>query len=151
MENIAERISVFHNLYLACLIGTLLFLAISVFLFIRLDISGVIGFFTGQQAKREIKKIQEKPFEGKAGKKMIKPETKSESGQHKTGDVWIRKVENLPQIMVTRKLENGFEESTDILKTCEATGKETEVLQQEESSFYIEREILLIHTDEIIE
>lgn len=151
MEDIAGRIAVFHNLYLACLVGTILFLSISVFLFIKLDIRGVIGFFTGQQAKREIRKIQEKSFEGKPSKKMITPEIKNESGKQKREDIPIRKVEDLPGIMVTRKLDAGSEKPTDTLKDCETEEKETKLLQQEGISFYIEREILLIHTDEIIE
>lgn len=54
MDNIISRITLYHNLYLACIGATVVFLCISIVLFIRLNIKEVIGFLTGSQAKREI-------------------------------------------------------------------------------------------------
>lgn len=60
MENISDRILMFHELYLVCLAGTIVFLAVSVILFICLDIWNVVVFLTGWKAKREIRKMETK-------------------------------------------------------------------------------------------
>ena len=149
MENIAGRIDLFQNIYLVCLGAMILCLLVAIILFFKLNIVGVIGFFTGKQAKKEISKIQDSGFEKKSGKVKVTPEIKKELGLHKTNEVSIRKVEDIPIITVTKKLEDGSEELTSILIECDEDA--TTVLSQETAEFYVEREILLIHTNEIIE
>lgn len=149
MENIAGRIDLFHNIYLVCLGAMALCLLIAIVLFFKLNIVGVIGFFTGKQAKKEISKIQDSGFDKKSGKVKVTPEIKKELGLHKTNEVTIRKVEDIPTITITKKLEDGSEELTSILRECEEDA--TTVLSQEMTEFYVEREILFIHTNEIIE
>lgn len=151
MDYITGRIELFHSLYLICLICMLIFLIAAIFLFFRLDMLEVIGFFTGRQEKRGIQKIQQGVFEEKASKKSLAPDMKNRLGLYKTNDVKIRKVDDIPVITITRKLENGTEEVTDILANDSTLEEETEVLQYEKTPFYVEREILLIHTNEIIE
>ena len=149
MENIAGRIDLFHNIYLACLGAMILCLLIAIILFFKLNIVGVIGFFTGKQAKKEISKIQDLGLEKKSGKVKVTPEIKKEMEVHKSNEVTIRKVEDLPSITITKKLEDGSEELTSILRECDENA--TTVLSQEMDDFYVEREILLVHTNEIIE
>lgn len=149
MENIAGRIDLFHNIYLACLGAMILCLLIAIILFFKLNIVGVIGFFTGKQAKKEISKIQALGLEKKSGKVKVTPEIKKEMEVHKSNEVTIRKVEDLPSITITKKLEDGSEELTSILRECDENA--TTVLSQEMDDFYVEREILLVHTNEIIE
>jgi len=91
MEEIAGRIELYHRLSLLCLIGMVLFLGLSLLLFVRLDIRNTLLFFTGIRAKREIRRQ---------------------------------------------------EECTELL---------TARLPDREENFAVEREILLIHTDEIIQ
>ena len=145
MENIASRITLFHNLYFVCLVGAILCLLISIVLFMKLDIRNVIGFFTGNQAKREIQRIQQNTFEQKPNIRNADPISQ------KSRDVPIRKVEEIPTITVTEKLQNGAEEQTAILKVYEPVEEQTTVLQKENIDFFIEREIIFIHTNEIIE
>ena len=86
MENIAGKIEWYHNLYLACLSGAAVFLALSVILFIRLDIRGVIGFFTGRQAERGIRELEQNGGKNKESRKHIKPELPKKYIIEKSGE-----------------------------------------------------------------
>jgi hypothetical protein len=50
----------FHQLYLTCMAGAAIFWVMSIHLFIRTDIKGVIGFFMRSRGNGKICKIQEK-------------------------------------------------------------------------------------------
>lgn len=149
MEAITARIELFHNLYLICMGGSIVCLIISVILFRRFQIMGIIEFFTGKQAKREITKLQDAEFEKKSEKRLVTPGIKKELGLKKTSDVQIRKVDALPEITVTRKLKDGSEELTSLLQ--EEEEQATTLLPQSQVVFSMEREILLVHTDTIIQ
>ena len=160
MENIAGRIELFHNLYLVCLIGTVVFLVISIIVFWKLNIKDVIGFFTGKQAKKEISKIEESDFGRRVGIKNITSSMKTEKISHGIDTSKIKKGEKLPVTAVTTKLEeedmgattllNVYDEgATTLLNVCDEGA--TTLLQPENVAFYLEYEIVLIHTKEIIE
>lgn len=150
MDNIAGKIELFHNLYLGFLAGTIIFLMISIFLFIRLNIKDVIGFFTGHQAKREIRALEQIGMKTKVPERYMSPEIQSGLGIQKEDDSKIRKAEVLKGITVTKRLADGSEEVTELLQQKGTESKETTILHQEKQSFYIEREVLLIHANEII-
>lgn len=139
MENIAGKIEWYHNLYLACLSGASVFLALSVILFIRLDIRGVIGFFTGRQAERGIRELEQNGGKNKESRKHIKPELPKKYIIEKSGEPQRRKIKNFSEAEATKRLSEEAEGS-----------KWTVPLYQEMPDFCVEREILLVHTDETI-
>lgn len=150
MENIAGRILFFHNLYRACMAGTVFFLIVSVILFVRLNIREAIGLFTGWQAKHEVRKLEETGRKRNRGEKYIEPGLRQNLGLRKSGELEIRKVEDFTEVTITKRLADGSGEETELLQFKENDSEKTTLLHQEELPFFIEREILLIHTDEII-
>lgn len=56
MENISGQIELYHNLYLFCLTGMLVFLAVSAVLFICLDIRTAVKSYTGMGRRRKMTK-----------------------------------------------------------------------------------------------
>lgn len=150
MENISEQISLFHNLHLACLAGMIFFLLISVILFIRLNIWNVIGFYTGWQARHEIRKLKDNSSKKAKGESGIRPELRKNLGLRKSGELEIRKVKDFAEVKITKRLSDGSGEVTELLRLEEDADEGTTLLSQKNFSFFIEREILLIHTDEII-
>lgn len=149
METITARIELFHNLYLICMGGSIICLIISAILFRRLRVIEIIEFFTGKQAKREITRLQDAEFEKKSEKPLVTPGIKKELGLKKTNDVQIRKVDALPELTVTKKLKDGSEELTSLLR--EEEEQATTVLPQGQVAFHLEREILFVHADTIIQ
>ena len=53
MDQVMDRITLYHSLYLACFAAALLCLAIAVVLFFYLDVKNCIGFLKGRQAQKE--------------------------------------------------------------------------------------------------
>ena len=147
MDSVVNRITLYHNLYIGFLIAAIVLLVISVVLFIRLDVVGIIGFLTGSQAKKEIERLEKEGIK-KSDKKAAEKAKKESEKPH---SVKIRQVSDLPQITITRKLEDGTEEMTVLLREEDETENGTMVLAQEQLEFYVEREIMIIHTNEIIE
>ena len=147
MDSVINRITLYHNLYIGFLIAAIIFVLFSIFIFIRLDIADVIGFLTGSQAKKEIERL------GKEGitKRDKKASDKKQNETEKSHSVKFRHVSDLPQITITRKLEDGTEEKTVLLREEDEQENGTMVLEQSQSEFYTEREILIVHTNEIIE
>ena len=108
MENILSRIALFHTLFLGCLVGTVVLLFASIFLFFKLDIRKYITIKGhNRQFKKRVKCVSD--------------------GQKK----------------------KTTEEITMNLCDCE---KEigTQILSGDKH-FFVEREVLLIHTNETIE
>jgi hypothetical protein len=128
-------VDLFHNLYLGCLAGAGVYLFISIILFLRFDIRGAFGVLTGHRAKKEIRRLEKKDSNDHILKHAEEPS--------------IRKVKGITGITITRKLEDGSEEVTKLLPMEE--GEKTTLLNHEKSTFYIEREIMFIHTNEVIE
>lgn len=137
MDSTIARMSLYHNLYLACLVATVLFLIISIVLFICLNIKETIGFLSGNQAKREIQRLK---IEGVTGK-----------SKEKNHSIRFRKVDDLPKVTVTKNLENRSHNKTELLYVSKEKSFETTLLQRESVEFYTECEIMLVHTNEIIE
>lgn len=154
MSDITSKISLFHNLYLICLVISMLCLVISIIFFIKSDIPGIISFFSGSREKKEIEKLQKEGFSSrqswKAESRTSDIEKKTEN--YKTADIGTGN-ETVPIALVTERLERETCEETEDLGMPWKEGEQTTLLQNDPSlsMFYIEREILLIHTDEIIE
>lgn len=138
MANIETRLVLFHNLFLICLAGAIIMLIVAAIIFVRLHIVQVIGYITGTQAKREISRIR-----------LGGTEERRKAPVSEKKEVQIQKVASseIPVITITQKLENGQEQVSVLNKTGDATV----MLDQQPVSFYIEREIIFIHTDEIVE
>lgn len=138
MDQIMSRISLYHNLYFVCLGATILFLAMSIFLFFYLDVKNCIGFLTGRQARKEIERLN---VEGV----IQKTSSKKEVSEEKKQSIKFRK------IAITKKLEDEREEKTELLCEMEEKAYETTLLKEESKEFLMEREIIMIHTKETIE
>ncbi len=63
MEQIAEKIQLYHHLFLGCLVLALLCLVLSLALFLLFHISDVLGYLTGFRKKRAIRMMEEKKTE----------------------------------------------------------------------------------------
>jgi len=156
MENIAEKIAFYHNLFLVCLVCAGIFLVISVVLFIILDIGGGIGYLTGIQKAREIRKLKSGGEENKL--------SSEEKGWKPNFDIWRKKrkqAQNFsetesknfiePTTPMTGKSSNQVENTTLMGETSGLFQENgTTLLYQEENIFVIEEEILIVHTEEQI-
>lgn len=60
MEHIVEEIGMYRQLCLACIAGAVLSAGYAVYLFIRLDIRGVIGYLSGLSERRGIRRLQKR-------------------------------------------------------------------------------------------
>lgn len=67
MENITERIQLFHNLYRTLFGGMTGCLLISVILFFKLDMKNVIRYFLKRDVKKEIRKKQNREINNTGG------------------------------------------------------------------------------------
>ena len=54
MNDVGGTISLYHNLFLICLISAIVCLIVAVALFFVLDIRAVIGYLTGRHNKKEV-------------------------------------------------------------------------------------------------
>ena len=108
MEDILGRIALFHTLFIGCLVGTVVLLLVSIFLFFKL---GIGKYSTIKVHNRQLKKRV----------KFVSDEQKKE------------KTEKITMNLCDSEKEIG-----------------TRILHGE-NHFFVEREILLIHTNETIE
>ncbi len=123
MNDLSEKISLYQNLFQICLILSMICLLIAVTVFFVLDIKSTIGYLTGRQTKKGIKELQEKI----AGQK-------SRYGIPQIKFLWTES-ENTKSI----HLQKNKDEVSTSLRTTAVLGK-----------FRIVREIMIIHTEEII-
>ena len=147
MDSVVNRIALYHNLYIGFLVAAIVFLIISIILFVRLNVKGVIGFLTGSQAKKEIERLEKEGIK----KNDKKAADKKQDEKEKPPSVKIRQIKDLPRITITKKLEDGTEEKTVLLREEDEMDNATMVLDQKPLDFYTEREIMLVHTSEFIE
>lgn len=59
MAEIEKLISLYHNIYLICLVLAIAFLVLTIFLFVFLDIKNVFMSLTGRAEKKAIKQMEE--------------------------------------------------------------------------------------------
>lgn len=122
-----SKVTFYHQLYLFFLSGTILFFLISIFLFIRLEIPTVIGFFTGSTERKGIRNLQRGTLEKSKQNIEIQAE--------------ICRENYLNDTVITKRLKTDFEE---------ISAENTTLLKKGNSSFAIEQEVMIVHTKEII-
>lgn len=123
MNDLSAKISLYQNLFQLCLILAMICLVTAVVVFFVLDIKTTIGYLTGRQTKKRIKELREE-ISGQKSRDTI-PQIKF---------LWTES-ENTKSI----HLHKNKDEASTSLKTTAVLGK-----------FRIFREIIIIHTEEII-
>lgn len=74
VEEVARRLSFYHSLFLGCLIGMIVFLGISVLLFLRFEIRSTLRLWfrkpikAGKKKKKRPVKMQKKPWKNEEQK-----------------------------------------------------------------------------------
>ena len=177
MEDIAGKISLYHNLFVICLLLCILCLILAIVIFFVLDIRNVIGYLTGRKAKKQIQELEESnaasgrlmPRE-RSNMQYVASEMQADMGVRGVATPGARKVENVIQeVSKPEQWQDAGEDSTSLLQADEY-GQETSVLKENMveqpvvdgstamldgsqtpiGTFVIEREIILIHAEEVI-
>ncbi len=136
MGEIAREIELYHRLSTACLALSILFLFVAVVLFFILDIRKVLGFLTGSQAKKQIRMLESaarSPKEKRAGGGRRRQEASQ-------GLEEAEKAGALETDSIGREQARPPERPTAVLEH----GPESH------GSFVIERELILVHSQEMI-
>lgn len=123
MNDLSIKISRYQNLFQLCLILAMICLVTAVVVFFVLDIKTTIGYLTERQTKKRIKELREE-ISGQKSRDTI-PQIKF---------LWTES-ENTKSI----HLQKNKDEISTSLRTTEVLGK-----------FRLIREIIIIHTEEII-
>jgi hypothetical protein len=189
MEDVAGKIILYHNLFLGCLILSIVCLVISVILFFVLDISKVWGYLTGRKAKKQIQQMEESS--AASGRLMTRRRSnmqnmaqgiQEEMGIRGVVTPGARKVDNVIQnAMQPPEDTNTGTDATSLLQQelpqkipVESVPLQQEVAKQQTKedkaaevqtngatgvldvaravigAFAIEKEIVLIHAEEVI-
>lgn len=132
-EDMTRSITLYHNLFLACLILFFICLVIAAVLFFRLHIAYAIAFLTGRRARKQIEQMEK-------------------DNAANTADGRMRKAGNRGM-----KKKDAKKKATDVTEALGQNEKRgaTEVLEQNHMPdaaglFQVEREVVLIHTEESI-
>ena len=175
---LAGQISIFHTISMICLVLFILMLAIDIFLFIRLDIWSVIGYLTGRTERKtveqmmsgetsgKLKKESEKKKKSGKKKKKKKNQIREPSKVRQEGDNILTPSGQLKKPGSDEVMLSTGSGSTDVLKEKESTDPITGHLNENQAmnkddlqsriptksmvNFTIEREIMMIHTEESI-
>lgn len=132
-EDMTKSITLYHNLFLACLVLFLICVVIAAALFFLLHISDAVAFLTGRRARKQIEQMEK-------------------DNAANTADGRIRKAGNRG-----KKKKDANKKTagvTEVLGQNETPGT-TEVLEQNHMPdaagvFQVEREVVLVHTEESI-
>lgn len=179
MNDVGGTISLYHNLFLICLISAIVCLIVAVALFFVLDIRAVIGYLTGRRAKKGIKELEAVtalsgrllPKE-RTNMQYVAQEMKDDMGVRQRAKPGIRKVEHAveaapqpivqtPQETAAPQVSYPVEQATDVLSENHAPytaqmadgNASTAVLNEVtgvNGRFVIIRELMMIHTEEVI-
>ncbi|MEY8427216.1 hypothetical protein AALA00_05720 [Lachnospiraceae bacterium 46-15] len=140
-----NRIELYTYLCYACLALCILCLGVAAALFFYYDIRSVAGYLTGSSARKGIRELEaETASSGKLGHKKKKPLQE------------VSRKQQPPAVSAEAQQIVQAGEETEKLGTAgvipmEIPQKDTEeTTLLEQISFVIEREVLLIHTDEVI-
>ncbi len=163
MQELERMINIYHTAFLIFLILTVVFLVVSVFLFFWFDIRGIFDLRSGRGARKTIQKMQE--LNDQTGKLRQSPVTAT--------PVKLSGEERIAAPVTEKKGTPLYEENaqqTELLSrqagqkdaVCEVVG-ETTLLSPEQTQetpqpekrklpgvFRIEKEILWVHTNEVI-
>ena len=150
-----NRIELYTYLCYACLALCILCLGTAAALFFYYDIRSVAGYLSGSSARKGIKELEaETASSGKLGHKKKASEKKDKN--KKTPLQEVSQNQQFPAVSVQAQQVVRIAEETEKLSAAEVIPVETpqkdmeEATMLEQISFVIEREVLLLHTDEII-
>lgn len=124
MEDVTGKITLYHNLFLACLILGALCLVITIIVFFVLNIRDVLGYLTGRKAKKAIRELQESnaasgrlmPRE-RTNMQYVAQEMKEDMGVRGAATPGARKVDNLVQNSAPSAAEwNEQSDATELLQ-----------------------------------
>ena len=151
MQRLESQISMYHTIFMICIVLFVLFLLVDIFLFIKLDIRKVIGFLTGKTARKTIEEMKAGGFGESArlsGKVSgTKKKKKAKDSKSKRSDEVMQSTGS----DITDVLHGS--EPTDPI--AEETSSATDILEERQKPshkgyFKIVKEIMLTHTDEVI-
>lgn len=167
MQKLEQMISVYHTAFIIFLVLTIVFLLISILLFFKLNIRDIYDMRTGRGARRKIQEMEE--INARTGKLRTEvadalshtepevqplPQTKSEplfETKHK--------VEYQEDSSITMEISHTEQEADagDSETTLLNDETETTLLSEQKEgdrelpgTFKIEKEVLWIHTDEVL-
>lgn len=178
MNDISGKISLYHNLFQICLILALICLVLAVVLFFVLDIRSTLGYLTGRRAKKKIKELEAvtalsgrlMPRE-RTNMQYVAQEMKDDMGVRQKAKPGIRKVEHAVEVAaspVTEIPQPAMSQSPLPVEPATAILRENAVEEavnrrnENDSTamlgtgagargrFVIVRELMLIHTEEVI-
>lgn len=132
-----NRIELYTYLYYICLVLCIFCLAAAAVLFFYYDIRSVIGYLTGRSARKEIRELEE----GTAVSERLMYKKSGSGKQDK------KKKSKKAYVMESVR---GCAVSVGEYKERDESCQETTALEQKGQDFVIQREILFIHTDEMI-
>lgn len=119
----------FHRLYFVCLAGMGASLLLTVFLYVKLDVSTAWRVLCGRKdGRREPRKRSRTP----PGRRELRKHSRTPSGR--------REPQKRLRLSPGRRFGKDTEEA-----------RRTVLLPRKETGFHVEREVMLIHTDERIE
>lgn len=199
MEDVSSKISLYHNLFMGCLILALICLVIAIVVFFVCDILNVFSYLTGRKAKKQIKELEEENASSgrllrreRNNMQYVAQEMKEDMGVRGAIMPGARKVENVVEPVkkeqttdqATSLLQESGADATSLLQEesgADATSllQEDLLMEQQErfddpqttvlseevldgataalkkgnvgiGTFKIEREIILIHAEEVI-
>lgn len=178
MNDISGKISLYHNLFLVCLVLAMICLVLAIVMFFLLDIRSTLGYLTGRRAKKKIRELEAAtavsgrlmPKE-RTNMQYVAQEMKDDMGVRQKAKPGIRKVEHvveaavpsiseIPQPMSVQSqlpveqatevlMENAVEEAVQVMNANGSTAV-LEAIQGQSGEFLVVREIMLIHTEEVI-
>lgn len=178
MNDISGKISLYHNLFQICLILAIVCLVTAVIVFFVLDIRSTIGYLTGRSAKKKIKELE--AVTALSGRLMPKERTnmqyvvqemKDDMGVRQKAKPGIRKVEHAVEVAAQPATETPqpaapqspppVEQATALLRE-NAVAEAVNAMNENDSTavlgagagthgkFVIVRELIMIHTEEVI-
>lgn len=172
MNDISARISLYQNLYQICLILALICLLIAVTVFFVLDIKSTIGYLTGRQAKKKIKELEAEAAvsgrlrsEKRKNMQYVVQEMKDDMGVRQKTKMGVRKVSQAveagSQELVQNKtsmMSEQIPQETTLLPETDVSvnmkeSSSTGILEESNTvmgKFLIVREVVMIHTEEVI-
>lgn len=178
MEDIAGKIQLYHNIFTVCLVLSLVCLVLAVALFFVLDIRSVLGYLTGRQRRRKVKEMEAanavsgRLMREQSSMQHVAQEMKEEMGVRQIQTPGARKVEKVVEELpvsevpkeapVQEKQQPSPAAPQEMQRTEPVRETETTLLKEDGSTevlyestapqgtFTIEREIILIHTEEVI-
>lgn len=150
-----NRIELYTYLCYACLALCILCLGVAAALFFYYDIRSVAGYLSGSSARKGIKELEaETASSGKLGHKKKASRKKEKKKKKLSPEVPQNQQPPVGSAQVRQMVQTG--EETEKLGTAEVIPVEIPQREMEETtmleqiSFVIEREVLLVHTDEVI-